>query len=806
MARRPDETREQYAIRQAWEAQEAERLELQRQQEEYRRETQRQNDAARQRALPPAPNPRYSTDMAPPSLNPPRGGGDPNSTFQANPEDSAGYAPVSLGPTGRPLPPPPEPPSGSAGIYGPSTSTLPTGNLLPPAPPLPEPPPDDYGLDANYNPYDPSRPEYYGPDGEVLAYDPTLAPTDPLAGMRNQPWTPPTTPGVWPVPTYDPPVDDSGLNVSGTDPYELDDQDWEDYDQSEAISQAMYDEANDNNYSGRSLPWTGGQNRGLPPGAGGRLPPPYSYLLGPMDLGGGGGFNGGNNGQAPPPRSITEVPPVPAYNPPTYSPPTAPGQLPPPPVPGAPPFPTQWPEDSVGIPDWQAANPTGFEGIDPGPEDPEVARLREEKERNANPPGEEGATEEGEPEQFAPPVFTPPGGGQGGGYGNSAGWNGTPEQQYAWMINNGIDPFSANNPFLGSQGGGFSPPPPPDLGGQGGPPDQNVPWEQPQWTPPDFAPPDAGGNGGGTSLPPFSPPAPPPGGQPYYPPPDQGGYPPPWGGPGMTQPPPVFQPPQYTDPFAGQSDPNMGQGYGQPQQWGPDGSPISPVFQPPQYQPGTPWTDPTQGGPSLGQPPVGVPGAGQAIGGQGMNGGQLLGDLSGGFQNAQDAATAANEGRYRSILEGYGDVYKRAMGTVAGVSNQDRMDLNRQYERAKGQGEQDLLNRGLGNTTVRSNVMRGYEEDLAAGNRRLSDARMREMIGLDTSLSQGALDFAERRTDAGPDYGQLAQLGQGLGQAGYNQQALPPAPGASLPPAPQSLMPSDPLKKKPLQPLYPVFG
>src|SRR3990167_5652333 len=102
--------------------------------------------------------------------------------------------------------------------------------------------------------------------------------------------------------------------------------------------------------------------------------------------------------------------------------------------------------------------------------------------------------------------------------------------------------------------------------------------------------------------------------------------------------------------------------------------------------------------------------------------------------------------------------------------------------------------------------MRGYEEDLAAGNRRLSDARMREMIGLDTSLSQGALDFAERRTDAGPDYGQLAQLRQGLGQAGYNQRALPPAPGASLPPAPQSLMPSDPLKKKPLQPLYPVFG
>ena len=181
-----------------------------------------------------------------------------------------------------------------------------------------------------------------------------------------------------------------------------------------------------------------------------------------------------------------------------------------------------------------------------------------------------------------------------------------------------------------------------------------------------------------------------------------------------------------------------------------------------------------------------------------MDGGQLLGDLSGQYRDMTNKANAANESRYQSILQGYGDVYNRAMGTVAGISGQDRADLLRQYQRASAQGDQDLINRGLSNTTVRSAVQRGFEEDLAAGNRRLSDARMREMIGLDTSLSGNTLNFAERRSDVPPDMGQLAQLGQGLGQAGYNsQQPLVP------------INPADELARKQAlrqqQPLYNVF-
>ena len=176
-----------------------------------------------------------------------------------------------------------------------------------------------------------------------------------------------------------------------------------------------------------------------------------------------------------------------------------------------------------------------------------------------------------------------------------------------------------------------------------------------------------------------------------------------------------------------------------------------------------------------------------------------------------NASNAANEQRYASILAGYGDIYNRAMGTVAGISGQDRADLLRQYQQASARGDQDLINRGLSNTTVRSNVQRGFEEDLAAGNRRLSDARMREMIGLDTSLSKNALDFAERRSDVGPDMGQLAQLGQGLGQAGYNEQsyALPQTGGGyggqPLVPVPQETEEERIKRTQPKQPLFNVF-
>src|SRR3990167_6301940 len=221
----------------------------------------------------------------------------------------------------------------------------PTGNQRPPPPPMPEQP---WYLNEEY----PGL-EYLPPD-----------------------WGPANVPD---------PANTDGVDVSGTDPYEWDEQDWADWEAREGISAAVYDE-NDPNYSGRSVDYQQpGPYRGSgPPGM---VPPnmrPYTYPGGFIPGGGGGGFTGGSNGQAPPTLSNTGIPPVPPYSPPTYSPPTPPGQLPPPPAPGVPPFPTQWPEDSVGIPDWQAANPTGFEGIYPGPEDPEVARLREEKERNAN--------------------------------------------------------------------------------------------------------------------------------------------------------------------------------------------------------------------------------------------------------------------------------------------------------------------------------------------------------------------------------------------------------------------------------------
>ena len=169
-----------------------------------------------------------------------------------------------------------------------------------------------------------------------------------------------------------------------------------------------------------------------------------------------------------------------------------------------------------------------------------------------------------------------------------------------------------------------------------------------------------------------------------------------------------------------------------------------------------------------------------------------LADLIG--QDAADAlagANAANEQRYEDILGGYRDREGQALALSNFTGNRQLRDLYDLYgvpgDTSGGQVgarvDQDLLNRGLGNTTVRTAGQLGVQRNRDRAMLDQADVTAAQRLGILRDFTGDTLGFAERRTDAAPDMGQIAGLLQQLGAAGPATgtpgQFAPGAPGGS---------------------------
>lgn len=148
-------------------------------------------------------------------------------------------------------------------------------------------------------------------------------------------------------------------------------------------------------------------------------------------------------------------------------------------------------------------------------------------------------------------------------------------------------------------------------------------------------------------------------------------------------------------------------------------------------------------------------------------------ELSQQYQQQLDAANAANNARYEDIIRGYQDNQANIDSYLTNQGQQQTEDVNRSYERLGASNRQDLISRGLGNTTVLSSTERGIEEDRQRALRNSQEQIDRQRLTYQTAAQSDLLGAMERRTDAGPDYNQLIGLSQGLG----NSQNSVPATG-----------------------------
>lgn len=153
------------------------------------------------------------------------------------------------------------------------------------------------------------------------------------------------------------------------------------------------------------------------------------------------------------------------------------------------------------------------------------------------------------------------------------------------------------------------------------------------------------------------------------------------------------------------------------------------------------------------------------------------------YQGLLNQANQANEQRYQDILgehamnvDKVGGTYSEMTSLLENLGQQqaERIDISETRDLAT--SEQDLITRGLGNTTIRGAERRGIKEDASRERRGLSEdvgrqkaAVLGQQAGAEERMGGYLTSFMERRTDQAPDMSQLAAL---LSQAGAGQGQL----------------------------------
>ena len=165
------------------------------------------------------------------------------------------------------------------------------------------------------------------------------------------------------------------------------------------------------------------------------------------------------------------------------------------------------------------------------------------------------------------------------------------------------------------------------------------------------------------------------------------------------------------------------------------------------------------------------------------------------MEAAQKAANEANLLRYEQLLQAIGDLgaqthgtYQEAFQNIEGLGTAARQRVQQGKIRGQARAEQDLISRGLGNTTIRGGAMRGIAEDAerqqqaideAVGSQRSSLLQGR--AGMEAQIGGMRAGAIEGRRDIGPDMSLMASLLQAAASQG-DQTPIRASVGRGLPP------------------------
>jgi hypothetical protein len=159
---------------------------------------------------------------------------------------------------------------------------------------------------------------------------------------------------------------------------------------------------------------------------------------------------------------------------------------------------------------------------------------------------------------------------------------------------------------------------------------------------------------------------------------------------------------------------------------------------------------------------------------------QNYNNILAGYQNTE----TSNRNAQGRIIVGHQNLEANVLGSIAGIDRSQRQDIADQYAKNIGTSSQDLINRGLGNSTIQSSVGRGMLYDKAKSDIALTNAtqglnaQYMSQLGLarlgyenqaaqqNTQWAGKQLDFMNSVNAGYPDPRTYAMLAQMKGQSG----------------------------------------
>ena len=119
---------------------------------------------------------------------------------------------------------------------------------------------------------------------------------------------------------------------------------------------------------------------------------------------------------------------------------------------------------------------------------------------------------------------------------------------------------------------------------------------------------------------------------------------------------------------------------------------------------------------------------------QGANNNFLV-DFASDYQKKLNQANAANEARYKQIIEGYGGLRDRVLGGMENLGKSQLTDAKRMYDQSLAGTTAQMASRGLGGTTVGASIRQGTDRNYQDAVQGIQESVQARKAAADASLT-----------------------------------------------------------------------
>lgn len=143
------------------------------------------------------------------------------------------------------------------------------------------------------------------------------------------------------------------------------------------------------------------------------------------------------------------------------------------------------------------------------------------------------------------------------------------------------------------------------------------------------------------------------------------------------------------------------------------------------------------------------------------------------IQRMQNTAMGQQQAAQQTIGGGYNQLQNNVLGTIQGIGKSQSQAIADVYGQQSGALAQQLVNRGLGNTTVQGSMQRGLDLDQQKAQIALANQLAQLSAGYQSQLGLSGLNYQNQAAmQNSAQQNMMAQTQAGLGEAGLNYANL----------------------------------